>query len=616
MSRLEKLLDLQDWKLKQLERWLTTRLSFAIKHLPDKEESIYKVFKTSVVILFISKSRPECRKRISCTLESLPKSKWTTFLDNLSSSKDQNTLALQLLQILLQELTSRGRAFRPFWTPVYKDVSEKLLLPTGIDFVGSDLSSSNNWSPKQVEESLSFKTVTTRLQNKSLQKICSPSFMSSLADKWEEEAMPIVKLKTLKIKIYPTKHQKKLLDQFIDTSRFVYNRTIEHIEKGNKVNFHDIRDVLVTENTKKGVDEYKVYDGIIGMLKKQKEIIKDRDKYKDEIKLIDENIQILNQNRRNAMKSYDYTKNPLINDFETETPKDIRACAVKRCCDAYKTGFSNLKNGNIKFFKMHFKKKTEPIQSIELTPKIISIRDGDIRIAPEYFKGECTLKSNKKINQTIENNVDIVRRYKEYYLHMSVKTEPKECKQTGMIAGIDPGIRTFATVHSHNNDTTIIKEYKHRADMLKRLNMKLTLLKSAKRIRKKQKRKIEKKKRDLVDRLHWDFVNNLLSENDVIYFGDIKSHDIVNGGKNKSLNVAFNDLKFYQLKQRLMYKAYLYGKKVFMVPEHYTTKTCSNCGTINDNVGSKEVFECTHCKMITGRDFNASKNMKLKGFFV
>jgi putative transposase len=102
----------------------------------------------------------------------------------------------------------------------------------------------------------------------------------------------------------------------------------------------------------------------------------------------------------------------------------------------------------------------------------------------------------------------------------------------------------------------------------------------------------------------------------VIYFGDIKSHDIVKGGKNKSLNVAFNDLKFYQLKQRLMYKAYLYGKKVFMVPEHYTTKTCSNCGKINDSVGSKEVFECDHCKMVTGRDFNASKNMKLKGFFV
>jgi transposase len=55
---------------------------------------------------------------------------------------------------------------------------------------------------------------------------------------------------------------------------------------------------------------------------------------------------------------------------------------------------------------------------------------------------------------------------------------------------------------------------------------------------------------------------------------------------------------------------------VFLVPEHYTTKTCSCCGTINNKVGSKEIFECGECNLITGRDMNASKNMKMKGFFL
>jgi putative transposase len=59
----------------------------------------------------------------------------------------------------------------------------------------------------------------------------------------------------------------------------------------------------------------------------------------------------------------------------------------------------------------------------------------------------------------------------------------------------------------------------------------------------------------------------------------------------------------------------MYGKKVFYVPEHYTTKTCSCCGMINNNVGSKEVFTCPYCNLITGRDMNASKNMKMKGLF-
>lgn len=102
-------------------------------------------------------------------------------------------------------------------------------------------------------------------------------------------------------------------------------------------------------------------------------------------------------------------------------------------------------------------------------------------------------------------------------------------------------------------------------------------------------------------------------KNDVLYLGDIKSHDIVKNGKNKNLNRAFNDLKFFQFKQRLLYKASLLSKQVILVKEHYTTKCCSSCGIINNNVGSKEVFECQSCNLKTGRDMNASKNMKLKG---
>ena len=214
----------------------------------------------------------------------------------------------------------------------------------------------------------------------------------------------------------------------------------------------------------------------------------------------------------------------------------------------------------------------------------------------------------------------------KYWVHILLPTEPKQSVSPKRIAGVDLGIRTFATVYSYSKDETVIREYKHRADALKELNRKIYFLqhlrrtlykpikkrkKRKKRIRKKHISKLEKRKSDLVDRLHWDFVNHILVHNEVVYLGDIKSHDIVKGGKSKFLNLAFNDLKFYQLKQRLLYKAFVYGKKVLMVPEHYTTKTCSCCGTINDQVGSKEIFSCGSCNMVTGRDMNASKNMML-----
>lgn len=253
-----------------------------------------------------------------------------------------------------------------------------------------------------------------------------------------------------------------------------------------------------------------------------------------------------------------------------------------------------------------------------MTPKNISIKDGKIKICPEFFKNNCTLqvskRNEKKLrNLKIVNNVDLVRSNQGYYLHVITKTDPKEYEEAVVVGSVDFGIRTLATVHSNNlsNGETFITEYKHRVDLLKKLNNRLKVMKG--RIRKIQYTRIEKKKKDIVDKLHWDFINHLLSTNDVIYLGDIKSHDIVKHGKNKHLNSSFNDLKFYQLKQRLLYKAFVKGKRVILVKEHYTTKTCSCCGTINNNIGSKEVFDCSHCEMVTGRDINASKNMKLKG---
>ena len=375
-----------------------------------------------------------------------------------------------------------------------------------------------------------------------------------------------------------------------------------------------LRDLLVTGNTKKGHEEYKAFDLRIKELHDQKTKENDSEQINKEIKA-------LQKERRDLMKSYDSVKNPLIRDFELKTPKDIRANAVKRCCDAFTTGFSNLKKGQIKHFKLKYKKKSEKIQSIELTPKNIYIKNEKINILPETFGINCVLKTHKPLkNITIKNNVDIIRKKNEYWVHILLPTEPIPQTSLERIAGVDPGVRTFATVYSYDKENITITEYQHKIEVLKNLNRKLTILKDKripkrKRRRKKHFNKIEKKKKDLVDKLHWDFINHLLQNNDVVYYGDIKSHDIVKNGKNRVLNQAFNDLKFYQLKQRLLYKAYIYGKKVIVVPEHYTTKTCSCCGTINNTVGSKEVFTCGNCETITGRDMNASKNMILKGMF-
>ena len=105
----------------------------------------------------------------------------------------------------------------------------------------------------------------------------------------------------------------------------------------------------------------------------------------------------------------------------------------------------------------------------------------------------------------------------------------------------------------------------------------------------------------------------MLDNNDVVFFGDIKSHDIVSKEyKNSNINQEFNDLKFFKLKTRLIYKAKMRGKMVFLTPEPYTSQTCSCCGNLK-KIGSSRIFNCEVCKTIMDRDNNSSKNILMKG---
>ena len=55
-------------------------------------------------------------------------------------------------------------------------------------------------------------------------------------------------------------------------------------------------------------------------------------------------------------------------------------------------------------------------------------------------------------------------------------------------------------------------------------------------------------------------------------------------------------------------------RKVHVVEERYTSKTCSCCGWIDHNLGSAKIFKCQRsgCGRVMDRDSNASLNILLK----
>jgi len=474
-------------------------------------------------------------------------------------------------------------------------------------------------------------------------------FKSSAAKKWTNEPVKNPKLRTIAVKLKMSKVQKQIFHEYENTYRYVHNNALERIKKlGEDPNFQNLRNLLVTANTKMDTNTYKFHSSEINRMKSELNEVQNALKKCDDNDLKDYFInhkkelqEVIREDEKcmtESLKNIKPKVNPYIRSWELETPKDIRANAVKKVCDSYSTAISNLINGNIKFFDVKFAKKSSPRKTIELASTQIKLDKGRIKIPcfkrDPYFKTSSKTQKKLKRIDGIKHNCDLMYFKGNYWLMIPIpiqtETNTIKSKEENIhYCGVDPGIKTFATTFGNNG----ISEYKHNQDILDQLNKKMQILKTARKVaphlksfltiqwkgrngfRKRHFNKLEKKKKDYVDGLQWQFINKLLDENDVVFFGDIKSHDIVKKRNNSPLNQQFNDLKFYLLKQRLQYKALCRGKKICFVDEKYTSKCCSCCGQLY-TIGTSRVFKCPTCKFFFGRDANSAKNILMKGIIM
>jgi transposase len=71
-------------------------------------------------------------------------------------------------------------------------------------------------------------------------------------------------------------------------------------------------------------------------------------------------------------------------------------------------------------------------------------------------------------------------------------------------------------------------------------------------------------------------------------------------------------LKFYQFLQRLAARAEEEGATIIRVYEGCTTKTCTACGVIKNNVGGAKTLRCTPCGVRLPRDLVGARNIFLR----
>ena len=164
-----------------------------------------------------------------------------------------------LSRILEADLISKEKVLIPFWNKQSKEMSNKLWLPTKTDYAVSVLTSSKisstnipmgkSWFSITEKRPLQMNSLMTSFQSS---QYSHPDSMVSEAIKSKTKSE--TKLKTLKIRLFPTEEEKEKIHLMMEQSRWYYNGLIsclmtkykskENIIKKDKFSDREIRDML------------------------------------------------------------------------------------------------------------------------------------------------------------------------------------------------------------------------------------------------------------------------------------------------------------------------------------------------------------------------------------
>ena len=538
--------------------------------------------------------------------ESLPRNNQETLADNLNGCKS-DILDTPSLLILDQESTTRDLVLKPFWKESLKDISNMLWLPTKIDSPDLDLISSHGSSVNLEHNLQLWKTKQPlKTQPMSLLKTSWKSLQSFPPAIMEDGSI----LCTKKLRLFPNKKQSKLFNKCFKAHRFCYNNAVKEInnrydKKKNELNEHVgcCHENCASEKFKNG-----------WFCEKHA---------KSKVKW-DMNVTL--PSVRNATMQTDSELPD--GSWLKDVPFDTRGHGVQDAVSAYKTCMTHKINGNIKNFHLSYKSMKDPSQIFWLSKKAIKQSDkGVIQIFKQRLKTKSRLrfKTKDKVwlqSNKIDNDAKIQREGNgQFYLIVNFKRRVEETTKTAIVASLDPGTRTFQTMYS---ECGIIGKFGEATSLkIKALHAKIDHLRSVRtKLKKRAKRNIRyrelkttKKLRDVVSNLHNQTASYLSKNYEKVLLPEFGTSKLVtNANLAPSVKREMLSYRFYQFKTKLQHLCTLSGSKLIIVDESYTTRTCTRCGVINNNVGGAKVFRCCNksCNLSVDRDINGARNILLK----
>ena len=223
-----------------------------------------------------------------------------------------------------------------------------------------------------------------------------------------------------------------------------------------------------------------------------------------------------------------------------------------------------------------------------------------------YFDGSWKLGTGK-----------VIRSGKHWFFHVATSKEAPEFELPRLkhVVGIDRGLRQILTSYDEKGQTrfvngaSIAKKQNHYARLRARLQAKGT--KSAKRRLQALSGRESRWMNDVNHQLSKTLVQTY-GKQTLFVLEDLTgiTFDTVHSRK-KEHRYEHNSWSFYDLEQKLRYKAHLNESEVVLVDTHYTSQRCPKCGTIDKSSRDKGLhqYTCSNCGYSSNDDRVGAMNI-------
>jgi len=356
-------------------------------------------------------------------------------------------------------------------------------------------------------------------------------------------------LKAIKIRLYPTVKQQRLLNQHFGCCRFIYNSALNY----KKTLYSD----------------YKINVSKYDILKQITDVKKEEDfHWLNDVKA--ECLQNSIDNLEVAYKSFFKG-----NGFPKFKNKKAKQSFVQ------KQNFKVLENSNkLVFLKRKIKFKCSKQNQIELR-----------------------ISKIKRITYSKDN-------LNQYFASVLIEFIPKLLEINTNEVGIDLGLKHFL-ITSDGEFIENPKFFRKSEKKLQKQQRKLSKKQKGSNNKNKQRIKVGKIHKKISNQrnhfLH-QISNKIINENQVISLETLMVKNMI---KNHKLAKSIQDASWSTFVNMLEYKSGWYGREIKRISTFApSSKTCSNCGWYNPNLTLNDrIFICKECDYEEDRDINASKNI-------